>query len=239
MNLLCQQYFHSKLKSGVAATKVKNVGEFVLAEVTQTFDEPDVSYFFPLMDQVERRLGFRPPFGTADAAFDAFYVYDYFHSEEHDGFAAVPLRNINQVRSFDETGCPLCPAELPMTLKGTFINRTSLVQHRRGRYACPLLYPEAAADSCPSDHEKWSKGGCTLVMPTAVGARIRYQLDRESDQYQQIYKQRTAVERLFSQAVALGIEGPKLRNQLAIANQNTLTYILINLRGMLRLNEDR
>lgn len=67
------------------------------------------------------------------------------------------------------------------------------------------------------------------------GARIRYQLDRESDRYQQVYNQRTAVERIFSQAVALGIERPKLRNQLAIANMNTLTYILINLRAMHRV----
>jgi hypothetical protein len=74
-------------------------------------------------------------------------------------------------------------------------------------------------------------------MPTAVGARIRYQLDRESERYKELYKQRTAVERIFSQAVALGIERPKLRNHLAIANQNTLTYVLINLRAMQRLSE--
>ncbi|MCA9950944.1 MAG: transposase [Anaerolineales bacterium] len=60
---------------------------------------------------------------------------------------------------------------------------------------------------------------------------------KHSDRFKQIYKQRTAVERIFSQAVALGIERPKLRNQLAIANQNTLIYILINLRAMLRLDE--
>ena len=52
-----------------------------------------------------------------------------------------------------------------------------------------------------------------------------------------IFKQRTAVERIFSQAVALGIERPKLRNQQAIANRNTLTYVLINLRAMVRVLE--
>lgn len=223
--------------SGVVATKVAGVGEFVLAEVTQTFDQADVTYFFPLMEQVERRLGFRPPFGTADAGFDAFYVYDYFHSDEGEGFAAVPLRQINQTRQFDADGRPLCEAELPMSLKGTYVNRTSLVQHRRGRYVCPLLHPEPTAEKCPIDHKKWPDGGCKLVMPTAIGARIRYQLDRESEAYKAVYKQRTAVERIFSQAVALGIERPKLRNQQAIANQNTLTYILINLRAMLRLLE--
>jgi hypothetical protein len=223
--------------SGIAATRLPDCGEFVLAEVTQTFDHADVTYFFPLMEQVERRLGFRPPFGTADAAFDAFYVYDYFHSDDHDGFAAVPLRQMNQTRQFDAHGHPLCDAGLPMTLKATFINRTSLVQHQRGRYVCPLLFPQPSAQSCPIDHDSWPDGGCRLVFPTAKGARIRYQLDRDSDAYKAVYKQRTAPERIFSQAVALGIERPKLRNQQGIANQNTLTYLLINLRAMHRISQ--
>ena len=218
--------------SGVVATKVPDVGEFVLAELTQTFDHGDVTYFLPLMNQVEQRLGGRPRYGTADAAFDAFYVYDYFHSPDHDGFAAVPLRQKRDDRLFDVDGTPLCAAGLPMARKSTFVNRTSLVQHRRGRFGCPLQTDD---QSCPVNHPRWPKGGCKLTMPMLPGARIRYQLDRESDAYQQIYKQRTAVERIFSQAVALGIERPKLRNQAAIANSNTLTYILINLRAMQRL----
>ena len=227
--------FYWGYASGVVVTKVADVGEFVLAEVTQTFDHADATYFFPLMEQVERRLGFRPPFGTADAAFDAFYIYDYFHQESQEGFAAIPLRDIRQKRQFNEAGVPLCPAGMPFSLKNSFVNRTSFVQHRRGRYACPLLHPTATGQCCPIDHAKWSRGGCTLVMPTVIGARIRHELDRESEAYKAVYRQRTAVERIFSQAVTLGIERPKLRNQLAIANQNTLTYILINLRGMKRL----
>jgi hypothetical protein len=219
--------------SGVVATKVPGTGEFVLAELTQTFDYGDATYFLPLMAQVEQRLGRRPRFGTADAAFDNWYVHDYFHSQEHDGFAAVPLRQMKQGhRLFDPSGLPLCAAGLAMPCHSTFTNRTSLVQHQRGRFVCPLLHPEPTADTCPIDHPHWSNGGCKLVMPTAPGARIRYQLDRESEPYQALYQQRTAVERIFSQAVALGIERPKLRNQLAIANQNTLIYILINLRAM-------
>ncbi len=222
--------------SGVVATKVPEVGEFVLAEFTQTFDFGDSTYFLPLMAQVEQRLGRRPRFGTADAAFDAWYVYDYFHNAAHDGFAAVPLRQMKQGhRLFAEDGGPLCEAKLPMPLKGTFINRTSLVQHQRGRYACPLLYPQPNGRTCPINHPKWGDGGCKLVMPTAAGARIRYQLDRDAPAYKAVYKQRTAVERIFSQAKALGIERPKLRNQQAIMNQNTLIYILINLRMMQRL----
>ncbi len=229
--------FYWGYASGVVATKVADVGEFVLAECTQTFDHPDLSYFFPLMAQVEQRLGLRPPFFTADAAFDAFYVHDYFHQPDGDGFAAVPLRKMKHgVRQFDAAGLPLCDAGLAMPLKRTFVNRTSLVQHQRGRYVCPLLFPDATGESCPIDHASWHEGGCKTVMPTATGARIRYQLDREDARYKSVYAHRTAVERLFSQAVSLGIERPRLRNQAAITNYNSLIYLLINLRAMQRID---
>jgi hypothetical protein len=138
-------------------------------------------------------------------------------------------------REFDPDGLPLCPAGLPMPLKSTFMNRTSFVEHERGRYVCPLLYPEQTADRCPIDHDRWTDGGCLTTLPTSIGTRIRYQLDRESKLYKEIYKQRTATERINSQAVDLGIERPKLRNGQAITNQNTLIYVLINLRALDRV----
>ncbi|MFN8482943.1 MAG: hypothetical protein U0768_07845 [Anaerolineae bacterium] len=57
--------------SGVIATKIPDVAEVVLAERTQTFDKSDASYFHPLMADTQRRLGFHPPFGAFDAAFDS------------------------------------------------------------------------------------------------------------------------------------------------------------------------
>lgn len=72
--------------SGVVATKVPGWGEFVLAERTAPFNESDVSYFQPLMAQVEARLGFRPKHGAFDAAFDAWFVHEYFA----DGGASPP-----------------------------------------------------------------------------------------------------------------------------------------------------
>jgi hypothetical protein len=72
-------------------------------------------------------------------------------------------------------------------------------------------------------------------MATSIGARLRVQLDRDSDEFKAIYKQRTATERLNSQSTELGIERPRLRNRRAITNQNTLIYVLINLRGLQRV----
>jgi hypothetical protein len=220
------------------ATKVPGWGEFVLAELTQPFNCSDVSYFFPLMTDVERRLGFRPRFGAFDAAFDAWYVYEHFHrDDEKGGFAAVPFaQKGGHKRSFSPDGLPLCKAGLPMPLKLTFMVRKGvLVPHQKGRYACPLFFPEPTGQACPIDDPHAAKGGCITSLATSVGARIRYQLDRDSEAYKDLYKQRTATERINAQAVALGIERPKLRNGAAIANLNTLIYVLINLRALQRV----
>lgn len=117
--------FYWGYASGAVVTKLPDWGEFVLAEMTDTFEKADVRYFFPLMSLVEQRLGFRPQFGTLDAAFDAFYVYEFFHSEAHDGFAAVPLKQPNaQPRQFNAESQPLCAAGLPMPVRKLYTDRT-------------------------------------------------------------------------------------------------------------------
>jgi hypothetical protein len=228
--------------SGVVVAKVPDYGEFVLAEMTQPFDCGDLTYFFPLMHQTEERLGYRPRFATFDAAFDAWYVYAHFYRENDPaaGFAAVPFSEKGNYkakqRRFAPNGLPLCAASLAMPLKFTYTDRTTcLIEHERGKYICPLSSSSRSRYACPVRHPNWKRGGCTAMMPTRIGARLRYTLDRDSEDYKTIYRQRTAVERINSQAVALGIERPHLRNGQAIANQNTLIYILINLRFLRRL----
>lgn len=226
--------FYWGYASGIVVTKLPGWGEFVLAEMTETFEKAEVRFFFPLMEQVEQRLGFRPRFATFDAAFDAFYIYDYFHCDDHDGFAAIPLMQPNvQSRQFDENGLPLCAAGLAMPVRKLYTDRTkAIIPHQRAIHACPLLFPEPNGQVCPIAHKQWNKGGCSVNLPTSPGVRLRHALDRSSDTYKFVYRQRTAVERIFSQAKSLGMERPKLRNQLAITNLNTMTYLLINLRSL-------
>jgi hypothetical protein len=237
--------YHWGYASGVIATKIPGWAEVVLAELTQPFDASDVSYFAPLMADTERRLGFRPRFGAFDAAFDAFYVYEHFHQDGkawQDGFAAVPWAKRGPERTFDAAGLPLCDAGLAMPLKHAFVCRTAAVPHEKGRYVCPLLHPKSTTqepECCPANHKRWDKGGCVTTLATGIGARLRHQIDRESDLYKQIYKQRTATERINSQAVSLGIERPHLRNEQAIVNQNTFIYVLLNLRALHRIRRKK
>jgi len=229
--------------SGVVVVKVPKWGEFVLAELTQPFDKSDVSYFFPLRQQTEQRLGFRPRFGRFDAAFDAFYVYEYFHRpDEPAAFAAGPFSEKGgyKSRQFNPDGLPRCEAGFAMPLLFTSTDRTvTLIEHARGKYVCPFFSKNVKSkfikQSFPVHQKRTRKGGCTVSMPTSIGARLRYSLDRQSQIYKDIYKQRSATERINSQAVSLGIERPMLRNGRAITNINTLIYTLINLRFLHRI----
>jgi hypothetical protein len=207
----------------------------VLAERTRPFNESDVSYFHPLLAQVEARLGRQPRFGTWDAAYDAHYVHDYFH--QAGGFAAVPFNpgKKGADRTFAPSGTPLCAAHLPMTIQFSYQHRSGLIPHVREKYRCPLLFPSASGEICPIADAHWDKGGCTTTIAAGAGSRIRHQLDRDGEAYKALYAQRTMVERINSQAEALDIIHPKLRSGRAIANRNTLTYVLINLRALNRI----
>lgn len=224
--------------SGVVATKVADWAEVVLAEMTQTFDHSDVSYFFPLMSQTVAHLGYSPRSGALDAALDAFYVYEYF--AKVGGFAAVPLRDTRNAIQFNDEGTPLCAADIPFALRYSYNKRKgALFPHRRQRYGCPLLFPAPTGAVCPIDDPHWPKNGCTADVAQSEGARIRQRLDRASDEFKNLYKQRTATERINSQALDLGIERPKLRNKHSVSNQNTLIYVLINLRALQRIQEKK
>lgn len=100
-------------------------------------------------------------------------------------------------KEYDE-GFPLCAAGLPMPRKNTFIDRSScLVEHECARYACPLVFPQRTGESCPIHHDNWPKG-CITTLPTSPGNRIRHELDRHSEAYTNLYKQRSATERINS-----------------------------------------
>ena len=221
--------------SGIVVTRLPDGVEVVLAERTCPFNQSDPSYFHPLMAMVEQRLGRKPRYGALDTAFDAHYVYDYFH--QAGGFAAVPF-NVGKKggeRQFAPDGRPLCAAGLAMPRVFLYQHRSGLVPHEREKCGCPLLHPYPTGEICPIADPHWEKGGCTTTLAADMGARLRHTLDRQGDEYKTLYAKRTMVERINAQAEALDIIHPKLRSGRAIANRNTLTYVLINLRALSRI----
>jgi hypothetical protein len=213
--------------SGVAAATVADYGDVVLAEYTQPFNEGDVTYFRPLYQPTVLALQGFPTHLTADAAFDAWYVYEA--AARHGGIAAVPL-NAHSKTIFDADGVPLCEQGLRMAPRFRFQHSNGYQAHRFG---CPLVFPPPTQESCP--HLGRNHGlGCHKDPNWERGGRMRVLLDRSGPLYKSIYTQRTCCERINSQAKELGIERPKVRNRRSVANLNTLIYLIVNVRALHR-----
>jgi hypothetical protein len=215
--------------TGVAAATTPDYGDVVLAEYTQPFNAGDVTYFRSLYQQTVVALGQYPTHVTADAAFDAWYVYEV--AAHHGGIGAVPLNTHgHEEMPRDPDGTPRCE-------QGLLMQPTSQFDHTYGyraqRFRCPLLFSEQIGATCT--HPQFLKGkGCVKDVNWELGGIQRATLDRDGPLYHIIYNQRTCCERINSQAKELGIERPKVHNGRSVANLNTLIYVVINVRALQR-----
>ena len=216
--------------SGVAAATTPDYGDVVLAEYTQPFNEGDVTYFRPLYQQATVALNQFPTHLAADAAYDAWDVYDV--AARHGGIAAVP-KNQHGHPEFEREpdGVPLCPKGLRMYPTYQFAHPNG---YRAQIYRCPLYFPEMR-EHATCDHPQFQAAkGCIKHINVELGGMMRITLDRTGPLYHAVYTQRTACERINSQAKELGIERPKVRNRQSVTNLNTLIYLVINVRALQR-----
>jgi hypothetical protein len=216
--------------SGVVAATDPVYGDVVLAEQTQPFNTDDGRYYHPLHRQAAATLGRPPTNVAADAAFDAWHIYETCVATG--GIPAIPLNTRGHpAPQLGPHGHHLCP-------RGHEIVPTNPPNQHPDGYraqtlACPLLRPTPTGQAC--DHAQFAKGvGCVKHINVEAGGRLRVTLDRASEAYRAVYRQRTAAERINSQATALGIERPKARRQRTVANLNTLIYLVINARALAR-----
>jgi hypothetical protein len=92
--------------------------------------------------------------------------------------------------------------------------------YRAQRFRCTLLFPAPTGQTCA--HAQFARG-CVCVKDRnwEQGGLMRALLDRQSALYHTVYNRRTACERINSQAQALGVERPKVRNGRSVAHLNT------------------
>lgn len=205
---------------GMAAAPIPG-GAVVVATVTQPVNRQDITYLRPLLAQATATLGAPPVHLTADAAFDAWWAYETVR-----GLAAIAANPRTSAPPTTETGNPICAAGHPM-------RPTRQGQHEDGyrvqHYGCPL---RGTGELCADP--RFGRGGCRKRRNRELGAQTRATLDRTDPAYRALYRQRTCVERCFSQAKALGLERPNVRTQAAVDRLATLTAITLNLRTIAR-----
>lgn len=205
---------------GLAATPIPG-GALVVATHIQPVNRQDITYLRPLLAQATTTLGAPPANLTADAAFDAWWAY-----ETVTGLAAIAPNPRGPAPPRSAEGHPLCAA-------GHAMRPTRQGQHEDGyrvqHYGCPL---RGTGATCADP--RFDRGGCRKRTNLEAGAHTRATLDRTDPAYLACYRQRTCVERCFSQAKALGLERPNVRTQAAVERLAALTAIILNLRTIAR-----
>ena len=131
----------------------------------------------------------------------------------------------------DPDGTPRCSRGLRMYPVFQFRHTNGFLAQR---FRCPLLFPTRTGETC--EHAQFSKAkGCVKDPNWQEGGLMRALLDRDGPLYHAVYHQRTSCERINSQAQALGIERPKVRNGHSVAHLTTLISIIINVRALAKV----
>jgi hypothetical protein len=124
---------------------------------------------------------------------------------------------------------------------GKVICEASLKMHRRGKmrpkktgilycqYSCPIFYDKQIRYQhimCPILHPKFFKGkGCNVLI--RMEPSIRSEIGYDTQEFKELYKKRTSVERIFSRLLAIAMQNPTVRGYNANRNHATIAHISV------------
>ena len=230
-------------KSAILAEKNRPFGvEVCVAETTKPADTADVKFALPLLKAYREQVQIFVRRFLADAAFDAWYVYQDVFGEKDDpqhGQAYIPINPRGQgpkPTQFGPHGGVIAPCGKEMKPESAWFDKTKGYHRRRDRCPYTQAQRKKGSVSCPCNHPQFrSKRGCTKTVNLDDPLQLRFALNRASKQFKQVFKERTTVERLFAHANQAAFQHPNVRDGHAVAQLKTLTYTLINLKAILKV----
>jgi hypothetical protein len=215
--------------SGVAAAPTPDAGDVVRAACTHPFTRHALPFFTTLHHHASLARTRFPPHIAADAASDAWSVSDA--AARQGGSAALPRNQHGHPdphrgpdgTPFGEQGVPMIPRFFSRHPSGS----------RAQRCGCPLIFPTPTRHWCP--HLTRQDGqGCHNDPNGEPGGLQRLMRDRSGPLSRAVSNQRTACERITSQAKEVGIERPNVRHGRSVANLTPLISVVLTVRPLER-----
>jgi hypothetical protein len=230
-------------KSAILAEKNRRFGvEVCGAETTKPANSADVNFALPLLKAYRQHTKVFVQRFLADAAFDAWDIYQDVFGDKDDpqhGQAYIPINprghdpKPNQVGPH---GGIIAPCGKEMKPESAWFDKSKGYHRRRDQCPYTQTQRQKGTVSCPCNHPQvHSKRGCTRTINLDDPQKLRFALNRQSKEFKQAFKERTTVERLFAHANQANFEHPNVRDGHAVAQLNTLTYTLINLKAILKV----
>jgi hypothetical protein len=121
----------------------------------------------------------------------------------------------------------ICEAGLTMYRKGKMRhNKTGILYCQ---YCCPIVHDKQIRYQyimCPVYHPKFIEGkGCNALI--RINPSIRSEIDYNTQNFKELYKKRTSVERIFSRLLAIAMQNPTVRGHNANRNHATIAHISV------------
>jgi hypothetical protein len=214
-------------------------GPAFLYEDVFTAKTPDVKTALPTLKPLVEKWKFRLKKFLADAAYDAFEIYQYVYAKDNPdnnrepakAYIALNSRGHPRLnRQFSENGNLICEANLEMTNGGQWFDNHK--GYHRQKFTCPriTLKTNQKCGACPINHPRFQKHGCFRYINLDDLEQLRFTIHRDSQEFKNTFKQRIFVEQAFSSIKEHDdMEMPKVRNLNSVKNISTLAAILNNI----------
>ena len=154
--------------SGVAAATTADYGDVVLAEHTLPFNENDVTYYRPLYQKTVVALNQYPRYTTADAAYDAWYIYD--DMARLGSIAAIPLnQHGHPTFQRDTDGVPFCPKDCACSPNSSFAIPMAIKPNAIAVHSC---IPNELVPIVIMNSSKKAKGASRISISKLAGSCV-------------------------------------------------------------------
>lgn len=175
--------------------------------------KPVLSDFFSLHPD------FHPDTFLGDSAFDTIETYGLLHNRLHFSRALIPYnpRNESSLKKvgYNEYGYPTCPNDSSLAMKHLGITKEK-GRANRIKWGCPKMHYKKGQWNCDCKNPcSTAKNGRTTYTYENLDFRMFPGIQRDSDEWNSLYKIRTTVERAIDHLKSnMGVAGRKTRNHV-------------------------
>lgn len=202
--------------------------ELPLWERTEPADRKDGPLAIPLLQALTTAVPFPIEAVCADSSYDneAFlrFVVEQLHAQP---IVARHPRHQSNPDFRVQASVVICPADLEMFRRGKMTPRRTGITYQQ--YSCPIYYTRTAQQRfliCPASHPKFfDQKGCNYLL--RVTPTLRSQIPYGSEAFRRLYRERTAVERVFSRLLTVAMQDLPTRGLTSARNLCTIAHITV------------
>jgi len=202
--------------------------ELPLWEQTEPADRKDSQMAIQLLASLTSTIVLTIEAVCADSAYDSEAILQVIVDQLHaQPIVARHPRHQSNPEFRIKGPVVLCPANLEMFRRGKMTPRRTGITYQQ--YSCPIHYGRVKPQqllTCPAAHPKFLKQkGCNYLL--RVTPSIRSQIPYGSDSFRELYRERTAVERVFSRLLTVAMQDMPTRGLIAAKNLCTIAHITV------------